>query len=847
MKKLITAIIMLLAGSAGVMANTVTLGSAAGPPGSEQTIEVGMSGRDAVVAMEVRVPLHGAANYIDGSARLTDRCPGFSMQAREVEGELRLYIYSPSVTAIGDTDGAVATFRLRLAEVSGSFPLDPAVVLSNASGVKVECDVRGGSLDVRAAQLDILTPKVDFGHVPIRSECHSSFFIANSGNEPMTVSGLASNSEVVSVSPSSGVIASGESMMFEVTFSPQMRGAHRSTIEVHSDAVNGKPYKRWPVVEIVADPFSVNELHLQHAEGTANSTATVTLTMNNMEPIVGAQIELNLPQGIDYVDGSVRLSDRAQGHAVSAVVTDRKLRIIAYSGANTPFAGEEGDLLKFDVALNCNSGWFWLNPSRVILSNVGLENMTSAVSGEYVVVLSPAISGGDTLDFGEQPLTGPIVAEYEISNNGQVNLDVTDVTFLAEGFKCTTPLPMTIPPGENSKLQVTCTTGTHGPFTTTMNIYSNDPTARMKQVAVSGRAYSPNSLYVTGQYDEADGYMLEVSLNNHAGISAVQFDIAVSDPAAVGNSINVSVTERTEGFTAMASKVAGGRYRVVLFNLSNMEIAGNAGVIARVVIPAVEKPETLNIVVENIVLSTPSGANYTSPDASVCIEIDSTVKVIVYPESVRLNKVSTEILLGSSETLTATLMPEDVTESGLTWSTADGSVATVSGDGKVFAAGLGETEVKVETANGLSAVCKVKVIPIMAESISLDRSEGELFVDGKVRLTAVVLPTNTTDPTVIWSSGDETVATVDNEGVVTARGVGDVTITASTVNGLTATINLTVNEIKITGIEDVLDKAESDAVYYDLNGFRIENPGTGIYIRRRDNTLSKVCIGSLPK
>ena len=61
--------------------------------------------------------------------------------------------------------------------------------------------------------------------------------------------------------------------------------------------------------------------------------------------------------------------------------------------------------------------------------------------------------------------------------------------------------------------------------------------------------------------------------------------------------------------------------------------------------------------------------------------------------------------------------------------------------------------------DGLSAETKVTVTTNV-ESIALDKSEGTLTVGGTVTLTAAVTPENATDPAVIWTTSDESVATV---------------------------------------------------------------------------------------
>ena len=75
---------------------------------------------------------------------------------------------------------------------------------------------------------------------------------------------------------------------------------------------------------------------------------------------------------------------------------------------------------------------------------------------------------------------------------------------------------------------------------------------------------------------------------------------------------------------------------------------------------------------------------------------------------------------------------------------------------------------------------------VAVESITLDKSALEIGVGDTATLTATVTPANATDKTVTWTSNDDTVATVDANGVVTGVKAGTATITATTSNSKTA-------------------------------------------------------------
>lgn len=112
--------------------------------------------------------------------------------------------------------------------------------------------------------------------------------------------------------------------------------------------------------------------------------------------------------------------------------------------------------------------------------------------------------------------------------------------------------------------------------------------------------------------------------------------------------------------------------------------------------------------------------------------------------------------------------------------------------------------------------------------IVLDRTSVELTVGREVTLEATVLPTNT-DGRVIWTSSDESVVTVEN-GTVKAIGVGTATVTAETVNGLTAICAVTVVGMDDITLPDPIVKYEfegDEEIVFDKNGNVYVDPVAG--------------------
>lgn len=186
------------------------------------------------------------------------------------------------------------------------------------------------------------------------------------------------------------------------------------------------------------------------------------------------------------------------------------------------------------------------------------------------------------------------------------------------------------------------------------------------------------------------------------------------------------------------------------------------------------------------------------------------VTVTVPVASVTLDQNSATVTEGESIDLVATVSPDNASNTQVQWNSDKEDVAIVNGSGKVTAKAPGTATITVTTVDGAkTAQCVVTVEKkiILPTSISMAASLG--FVDGgdAQTLTATILPADADNQKIIWSSSDETVATVA-DGVVTPVGVGSCVITAKceaaeTVSAECA-VTVTASTVSVTGVS--LDK-----------------------------------------
>lgn len=152
--------------------------------------------------------------------------------------------------------------------------------------------------------------------------------------------------------------------------------------------------------------------------------------------------------------------------------------------------------------------------------------------------------------------------------------------------------------------------------------------------------------------------------------------------------------------------------------------------------------------------------------------------------------------------LIATTTPVATTDNRIKWQSENQTIATVSDDGIIKGVSAGITYIKAISIDGnYVRECRVEVKSknIVAQSVSISMQEMKMRVNEKLQLTAYVLPDNTTNKDLRWSSSNPEIATVSETGLVSALKEGNAQIIASTTDGsnLSAICDITVNKQSI--------------------------------------------------
>lgn len=223
--------------------------------------------------------------------------------------------------------------------------------------------------------------------------------------------------------------------------------------------------------------------------------------------------------------------------------------------------------------------------------------------------------------------------------------------------------------------------------------------------------------------------------------------------------------------------------------------------------------------------------------------------------SVVVDKTEVKINRGTTHQLTATVLPEDCYNRNYIWASENEQIASVDSTGLVSAIAPGVVRlVCTSVESGHTAIVTVTVHEPVT-SLTLDETEVELYTPLTKKLTAEILPANASDKSVTWTSSNEQVATVSDDGTVTAVEKGEAVITVtSNDTGVSSSCKFVV----LTGVEGIITEKDEYSVHenksfkidYSFNPQNVDDPSVSfessdedVFTVAQDGTVSGLALG----
>ena len=194
-------------------------------------------------------------------------------------------------------------------------------------------------------------------------------------------------------------------------------------------------------------------------------------------------------------------------------------------------------------------------------------------------------------------------------------------------------------------------------------------------------------------------------------------------------------------------------------------------------------------------------------DETVSVTIP--VYVVIPVKQLKLTAEPDSIVVGDTLQLTAAILPEDATMQRVEYSSSDETILTVSKKGLVTGIGHGQATVTAESADGRASDTIRITVKQPPESVTVSPDTVTLAVGKSEKLEAAVLPASADDKTVIWTSSDESVASVSEHGTVTGVRLGETVINAICKDNTSAWFDVPVAVYQLaTGVSFAQDSYE---------------------------------------
>ena len=368
---------------------------------------------------------------------------------------------------------------------------------------------------------------------------------------------------------------------------------------------------------------------------------------------------------------------------------------------------------------------------------------------------------------------------------------------------------------------------------------TSDPTAhvpvfttRVKLDRTSATVYTGNTVTLVSTVSPSNATDKSVTwASSNTSVATVSSAGVVKGVA--NGTATITVKTKDTGKTATATVTVKTHVTSVKFHKDSTTInKGKTETVSVEVLPAKASDKTLTWSSSNTKIATvdTNGKITAKAVGTATITVKTTdgaktvtlkVNVVVptvHVTKVQLSKTATSLVVGSTEKVTATVLPSNATNKSVVWQSSNTAIARINSAGLITAVGVGEATITVIASdNAKTATMKVVVTPIKVQSVKFDKTNILMEVGDTDKIMATITPSNATDKKITWSSSNAAVVAVDQYGNLLAKSVGTVTVAAITNDGgKVATAKVTVDAVEVPTVDKPEDD-ERNEVDYDLD------------------------------
>ena len=570
MKKIVGLLIFLISYTT-LAQNTFSISSKSEAQGNPFTIDIGLTNSNEISAFQFDlISLNENAYELSSGSTLTTRASSHTLSVNTVdENTIRVLVYSTSNQVISAGSGTVLKIAFTSKNEPNTYNLSISnIVLSDQNGKSVSANSTSGSVTLLGPRYDLSTTAEDFGKIPMESSPTRNITITNSGNEDLEIVSYAIDAPFSIAQNFPVTITPGNNTSFtlEVDTSTKQEVTNELTFSTNDK----DPLRAIQSTTIQADIFAVNEIHIGSGQGASDSEITIPVSINNMESFSGFQFDVTLPINVNYVENSAVFSSRSEDHVIAAsMINSNTLRFVSYSGSNTNFSENNGEVFSFKIIPNINSGTYTLPITNPIISNLVLGDIASnAYNGSFTINAPYLSTSIQVVDYGNIPITEVQKTNITLTNTGAATLIIDELVFDSSKLSFPLEVPTTLEVDESVTIPLEYGPTEIGNFNENISIRNNSP-EQQQIINVKANVFSPNYLKLQDtDVSRSNSYNININLVNKDNIRAIQFDLNIPNGFTFFKDYVIE-TSILNNFTTSISSLGNNSYRFIIYKVGN--------------------------------------------------------------------------------------------------------------------------------------------------------------------------------------------------------------------------------------------------------------------------------------
>jgi archaellin len=358
--------------------NEIHTSNISGASSSIKTLDFSINNMESFSGFQFDLSLPQPITYKTGTSQLF-RNQDHTVSVNQINNQtLRIVCFSAAGKNFTENSGKILSLDFLLFGNAGYYSVGISnVIIANTAGENIVSYSYGGQLEVTCPYIST-SSQLSFGDVSILSSSTLQQRIYNYGQEALTIHQLQfSNTFFKSNQILPITIQPNNYFDLLIEFTKNVKGSTNCTLKIFSNDPTNSQFS----VQISGNAFIPNYLLINSQYYLSGESKHLDIEVENEEPFVAMQFDLNYPSGFTPDLNSIKLTNRKQDHILSATaLSATSLRILVFSPEQKPFTEKSGPILNipFKAESNLPLGTYDLIFSNALISNTKSENILYA-------------------------------------------------------------------------------------------------------------------------------------------------------------------------------------------------------------------------------------------------------------------------------------------------------------------------------------------------------------------------------------------------------------------------------------------------------------------------------------